>query len=122
MYFAGLGVADPEFDRLRGDIHEGESFSVRRPQGLARACAGGKRDMNLPAISRSTSDVHQLEAGGAGRDAVAARSVVLAVILWFYAHARQAQERRRHPRNRRVFLPRHQQDRVVSRAHIGLWR
>ena len=113
--FAGLGVADPEFDRFGGDVGEGEPLSVGGPDGIAGAGARGKRDMNLRAIG----DVHQLEGAGAGRDAVAAGSVVLAVILGLDAHAGETQERRRHARNRRVFLPGHQQNRVVRRAHQG---
>jgi hypothetical protein len=53
MYFASLGIADPEFDRLGSDIHERESLSVGGPERPARASARGKLDVNL----RATGDV-----------------------------------------------------------------
>jgi hypothetical protein len=79
MYFAGLGIADPELDGLGSDIHERKSFSIRGPHWRARARALGKRDMNL----RGIGDVHQFEVPGAGRDTVPAGGVVLAVVLWY---------------------------------------
>src|SRR5277367_1785712 len=98
MYFAGFGIADPEFDGSGSDVHEREAPSVGGPDWLARARARGKRDMNFGAIG----DAHQSEVPGAGCDAVTARSVVLAVILWLHAHACKAQERCGHARNRWV--------------------
>src|SRR5580700_7498703 len=122
MYFAGLTIADPQFDRLGSEIHERESLSVSRPHGPARASALGKRDRNPSPIGKpSISDVHQFEGPGAGGDAVTARSVVLAVVPWLHAHASQAQKRCRHPRDRGIVLPRHQQNRVLGRAHPGYW-
>src|SRR5208282_4034502 len=82
VYFSGLGVANPKFDRLGSDIREGESFPVRRPHGLARARARRKRDMNLRGmILFDIGNVHQVEARGTRRDTVPAGSVMLAVIL-----------------------------------------
>jgi len=73
MHFAGLGIADPEFDRFGREIHERESLSVSGPDGHARARAHGKHDRSSRStFGRSSGDVHQFEARGAGRDAVTA--------------------------------------------------
>ena len=74
--------------------------------------------MNLFAVG----DVNEFEVCGAQSNAVAARSVVLAVIPGLYADAGQAQEGRRHACNGRIFLPRDQENCVLSRAHDGPWR
>ena len=93
-------------------------FSVGGPRGLAWAGAKGKLDMDLTA----TDDMCQVEASDARSNAVAAGSVMLAVILWLDAYAGQAQERCRDSSDGRVVLPGHKQDRVVGRTHLGIWR
>jgi len=100
IYLAGLGLADPEFNRVGSEIHEGESLSVSGPDWPARARSRGKSDMNLSAIG----DVHEREVPGARGDTVTAWGIVLAVVLWLHASTGKAQERRRDPRNRRVVL------------------
>ena len=118
MRLAGLGVADPQLDRVRGDVDEGETLAVGRPD--RRPGAGARRQLDVDLLA--VGDVHQVEAPGAGRDAVSAGSVVLAVIARLDAHSRQPQERRGHARDRRVLLPGDEQDRVVRRTHDRLRR
>jgi hypothetical protein len=92
MYFAGLGVADPEFDGIGSEVDEGKSFSVGGPQRPARACRLGEGNVNLFAVG----NVNEFEVRGAESDAVAAGSIVLAVIPGLNADASEAQEGRRY--------------------------
>jgi hypothetical protein len=104
MYSACLGIANPELYRVSSDVDKGKLFSISGPYGVARTSAAGKLNMNL----RTIGDVHQLEVAGAGCDAVAARTIVLAVIFGLDSHAGEAQERCRHAGHRREVLPGHQ--------------
>ena len=118
MDIARLAVADPKLDGLGSEIHKRKPLPVSRPSWLARARALCKRDMRLCPIG----DVHQVEALTTLCNAVTARGVVLAVILWLDPHPRKAQKRRRHPGNRRVDLHIHQQNRVLCRTHSRIGR
>ena len=93
MYFARLSIPDPQLNRFLRKIHECEAFSVGGPDRHARACVLRQRHMRL----RTVCDMHQIVADGAGSNAVAARSVVLAVIPCLNPHTCKAQEGCRHP-------------------------
>ena len=86
MRFAGLAIADPEFDGVSRKIYECEMSAVRRPDGVAWARSCWNRDVDL----RTFSDAYQVDAASTGRDAVAAGRIVLAVIFRLDAHSGQA--------------------------------
>ena len=86
MHLAGLGVADPEFDGVGGDVDEREELAIGGPVGLARAGGCRKREVNLLAVG----DVDEVDGLGAGSDAVSTAGVVAAVIGGLDAEVKSA--------------------------------
>ncbi len=114
MYEPGGGIAHPELDGIGSDVLEREAFAVGAPHGRAGATAFRKAHVGHGTVGH----VHQVQAAGAGGDAVTARGVVLAVVLRLDAHASQPEEWRRHSGDGRVVLPGHKQDPVPGGARI----
>ncbi len=106
MGYRGLGVANPELDGIGDDVGEGEMLAVGGPVRFPGHAPAG----SATCVCCAVGDAHQVEGSGAGSDAVAARRVVLAVVLRLDAHARETQEGRRDARDRRVLLPGDQQN------------
>ena len=77
FHAAGISVANPELDGIGSNVDEGEALPVGGPDGIPGAHAGGKRDGSLLAIG----DSNQFKARGTGSNAVAAASIVPAMIL-----------------------------------------
>ena len=115
FHAAGTGVANPELDGIGSNVDEGEALPVDGPDGIAGTHAGGKRDVSLLAIG----DSNQFQACGTGSDAVAAASIVLAVILGLDTSTGEAQERRGHASDGGVVLPRDEENSLIGRAYEG---
>ena len=115
MTLPRLGIPNPELHRFGRDIRERKALSIG---GSTWARPGTRRREAQHEFARHPRCA-PVRSRGAGRDAVAAGRIVLAVIPGLNPHAGKAQERRRHPGNRGVILPRHQENRVVRRAHLG---
>ena len=115
MHVAGTGVADPELDGIGSNVDEGEVLPVDGPDGVAGTHAGGKRDVSSLAIG----DSNQFKACGAGSDAVATGSIVLAVILGLDPNASEAEERRSHASDGGVVLPGDEENVLIGRTYEG---
>ncbi len=115
FHAAGTGVANPELNGIGSDVDEGEALPVGGPDGIPGAHAGGKRDGSLLAIG----DSNQFKACGTGSNAVAAASIVPAVILGLDTSTSEPQKRRSHASDGRIFLPRDEENRLIGRAYDG---
>ena len=115
FHAARTGVANPELDGIGSNVDEGEALPVDGPDRVAGTHAGGKRDVSLLAVG----DSNEFKACGAGSDAVATASIVLAVILGLDPSTSEAEERRGHASNGGVVLPRDEENVLIGRTYEG---
>ena len=115
FHAAGTRVANPELDRIGSDVDERESLPVGGPDGTPGAHAGRKRDGSPLAVG----DSNQFKARGTGSNAVAAASIVPAMILGLNTNTGEAQKRRSHACDGGIVLPGDEENRLLGRAYQG---